>query len=150
MKIKIKNRNRRGFAALVTVLMLATALLMTALANSQALAVIFDEITLKQYRILATQNALACLDQSLNELEYDYFYSVSTEMVAYPNLHCDIVSVVSTTSGDINIPAPTRFIIVDGYSGISSGSPRSITAQIKAEVLIDSDKISLISSETAF
>jgi hypothetical protein len=148
----MNTNNNGGFVALITALMVSAGLMLFALSASQAVAGLFDEINRKQYRISATEAALACLNQVFIELEHDYFYNVDPNhaAIAYPDLRCSILSVVSANSSAINDPAALRAVAVKGYSGVSSTTPGSITATVSAQVLISSQNISLVSEMTGF
>jgi hypothetical protein len=126
-----------GFAALVLVVLVSAALMAAVLGNATSVSNIFDEANHKQYRLTATNAALACLDRTILELTHDYFFtiSVTTAGVSYPILHCSIVSV-----GESGLIA----------SVIVSGNSNNVTATVTAQVLLSDRNISVLSETTSF
>ncbi|MEI6057790.1 MAG: hypothetical protein WCQ60_02345 [bacterium] len=151
MKI-IKNKiiHTRGFIALITTIIVSTALMLMAISVSSSAGLLFDEVIHKEYRIAATTAALSCLDTVFMELERDYFYIVEDIPMQYPDMHCSVYRVKSNGQGGIHTPTSVRNVIAKGYSGISSTTPGSITATVTAQVLINFQTISLMSEITTF
>ena len=145
-----KNSKENGFVAFITAFIVSMALLLSALTFSQGVGYIFDEVTRKQYRTLAAEAAFSCADHVFHQFEYDYFYTVEKPGIFYPITYCTVLSVGSTDSSDLNNPSSLRTVIVEGYSGTSSTTANSITAKVVAQVLIDSQNISLVSEITTF
>jgi hypothetical protein len=108
--------------------------------------VISDEANHKKYRIEATQNALACLQVAYEELGRDYFYNIM-EPVG-PEAGCKIISVTGNTN-NINNPGATRTVITSGQAG-GGFFTTSVTAYVTAQVLLNDQKISLLSSKVTF
>jgi hypothetical protein len=139
--IKIKEQNR-GFAALISVVLVSAALMAAVLQNTNTIAVLFDEANHKQYRLSATQSALWCLDTAVLEITHDYFFEVaSSSPVSYPISHCSIVSVGET----IGSVAGSGYVTV-----IVTGKSNNIMATIIVQVLLSDRKISLLSEKTFF
>jgi predicted solute-binding protein len=122
--------------------MISAALMVIALSSAQSVGMLYDEINHKQQRVAATASALTCLNLAFVELEHDYFYHVDKPGINYASLHCSILSVTSTNSNDINAPGADRSISVSGTS--------IIAAVIDAQVLINSQNISVLSSTVIF
>lgn len=147
-KIEQLNTNERGFIALISVLIISSALLVAVLTSAESIGIIFDEANHKQSRVLATQAALFCLDKVFIELEHDYFYTIaSSTPTIYTSPQCSILF-VGIASSNLNAPGPQRIITVKGQSAaVSQGG---VVATITAQVLINSQNISLMSSAVIF
>jgi hypothetical protein len=138
----------RGFTALISVLIIAGALLAVVFANQDSVVQIFDMALMKSYRIDATNNALTCLNYAVTELAHDSFYTISKNAapIVYEKEKCSIVyvSVPIVTSPSL---LKDRYIEV---SGDSVGAHQKISAYIDAHILLSLANISLVSATTTF
>ena len=170
-------REKRGFIAILSVVLLASVAMLIVFGRANTVATLFDEARLKSERGEAMQSGLLCLRQAITELTHDYFYDVGhvdTPAILYPVWHCRISVVASSvgtfnasnivTSNIRNNPGTDRIINVEGYS--RSMRPGFITAHIRAQIHIQKpsdqvvgpaqnqallfDNIQLISATTTF
>ena len=99
MNKKLAHKNRSdGFIAIIAAVLLGAAVMAVALSGSATIGAIFDQVNRKTYRLIATKNALYCLDQVFLELAHDYFYTVGAAAVQYPSKQCSIISVTPMAS----------------------------------------------------
>ena len=142
MKYFHHKKEPRGFALLVSVILVSSFLLVAVLQNSAIVGMLFDEANHKEHRLLAVRSALTCLDRAMLELTHDYFFEVDAlSSVSYAKGQCSIVS-VGETNGGLSGDGHQTITVV----GISSG----IRATIVAQVILSDRNIRLQSEKTFF
>jgi hypothetical protein len=96
--------------------------------RSIEIAHFFDQVTRKEYRLMAYYFAYDCIDQAILNLSHDYFYTVTVPEFL-PDFHCYIDSVV--TQGNIR-----KISVMGIYNGVSAS--RSV------EVRMEDDSLSVL------
>ncbi len=132
---------KKGFIAIITAVVLSSALMLIALADSGNMSTVFDMVMRKEYRVEASKSAQTCLDHLYVELAHDYFYTVPPQGIYYAD---DICSISSVTVGDLPL---TRDVVVDGFA---PDQRRFIKASIHARISLGDTSISLINATTSF
>lgn len=87
-----KKSKNSGFIALTLVVTVATLLFVISLIQSIEIGHFFDQVRLKEYRLMNYYNAYNCIDQAVLNLAHDYFYRIATT-TKMSNLNCSIDSV---------------------------------------------------------
>lgn len=112
-----------GFIALISVFLISSALMMIALTISMHHGDRFDMVLHSEYRLIAQERALSCVDMGILGLAQDYFYEIlANAPVFISHLQCTIDRIyvpdigkpyehmiVASAAAGSNIPIRSRF-----------------------------------------
>ena len=100
------NRNEKGFAAFIAVVLIASGILAFSLVSISSALLYADAVNQREYRIQARLNADACLDMATLMVAKDYFMNGTTTIA---KLECDI-SVANDFSGSVSLNVVAEFL----------------------------------------
>lgn len=128
--IKIIKENK-GFISLTVTILVFSMILSCIFIKSLYIASFFDQVRLKEYRLINHYNALSCIDQAVLNLSKDYFFRPSSPFSVL-RFNCVIDAVDS-----------------DGQNMIikTHGDYKNIKVYKKAKVRISDSDIEVISIE---
>lgn len=86
-----KNQNK-GFVSITLVILVSSMLLAFSYLQSIEIASFFDQVIIKEYRLMNYYNANSCIDQVMLRLSSDYFFRTNNPIkIGY--LNCKIMKV---------------------------------------------------------
>ncbi len=88
-------KKKKGFAAFILIIYISTLMLVFSFMQGIEIGHFFDQVKIKQYRLMNYYFAYSCIDQAILALSRDYFLNLKKE-IEFSDLNCSIDSISST------------------------------------------------------
>ena len=124
-------KNNRGFVAITLVIIVSGILLAFSSLQSIEVSEFFDQVLLKEYRLMNYYNAQSCIDQAMLKISSDYFFTLSSP-ISIPYLNCRILKVYENSG----------YLIIE-----TQGNYKNIYINRIAKVKLHDNRLELISVE---